>query len=105
MFLRPAAQGRQDRISTCTARSGVFHLCRPRVKGVYSRERLFSHQGNSSWVGIKLLPTQLLLVAVSPQSRNVQAPPGLAIPGAIKRASAAYFGQPIQEYCHATETF
>jgi hypothetical protein len=86
-------------------RSGVFHLCRPRVKGVYSREGLFSHQGNSSWVGIKLSPTRLLLGAVSPEPRNVQALPGLAIPGAIKRACAAYFGQPIQKYCHATETF
>ena len=56
--------------------------------------------------GIKLALTRLLLrERLCPGRRNVQTLPGAGNLGIIKRASAAYFGQPIQEYCQATERF
>ena len=53
---------RTDKIGSAPApRSGVFHLCRPRINGVYSRERAFLASKKQQLGGIKLSPTRLLL--------------------------------------------
>jgi hypothetical protein len=57
-------------------------------------------------MGIKLEPTRLLLQELFlPEPRRFRLRLALVAPGVIKQAADAYFGQPIQEYCHATEMF
>ena len=64
-------------------------------------------QRNSMWMGINLPFQRLLLekeLFCMDWGMFILRLPRVA-PGVIKQAADAYFGQPIHEYCHATEMF